>query len=49
VAWGITEIIADLGFPGQAIEVIICEITKTRCGVGGEPNSEELKKISLSK
>jgi hypothetical protein len=30
VVWGITEVIADLGFPGQAIEVIVCEIPKTR-------------------
>ncbi|MBN1191742.1 MAG: tautomerase family protein [Dehalococcoidales bacterium] len=43
---GITKVIADLGVPQQAIEVIVYEIPKTHWGVGGEPASEKLKDFS---
>jgi 4-oxalocrotonate tautomerase len=42
---GITKVIADLGIPEQAIEVLIHEIPKTHWGIGGVPASEKLKDI----
>jgi 4-oxalocrotonate tautomerase len=46
---GITKVIADLGVPEQAVEVIVHEIPKTHWGIGGEPASEKLKDISPPK
>ena len=46
---GITKVIADLGVPEQAVEVIVYEIPKTHWGIGGEPASEKLKDISPPK
>jgi 4-oxalocrotonate tautomerase len=46
---GITKVIADLGVPESAIEVIVYEIPKTHWGVGGEPASEKLKDFSPPK
>ena len=46
---GITKVIADLGVPKQAIEVIVYEIPKTHWGVGGQPCSEVLKDIQPPK
>jgi 4-oxalocrotonate tautomerase len=43
---GITKVIADLGVPKQAVEVIVYEIPKTHWGIGGEPASVKLKDIS---
>ena len=43
---GITKVIADLGVPENAIEVIVHEIPKTHWGIGGELASERLKDIS---
>jgi 4-oxalocrotonate tautomerase len=46
---GITNVIADLGVPEHAVEVIVHEIPKTHWGIGGEPASEKLKDISPPK
>jgi 4-oxalocrotonate tautomerase len=46
---GITKVIADLGVPERAIEVIIYEIPKTHWGVGGQQCSEVLKDFSPPK
>jgi 4-oxalocrotonate tautomerase len=46
---GITKVIADLGVPEHAIEVIVHEIPKTHWGIGGEPASEKLRNISPPK
>lgn len=42
----ITKVIADLGVPAQAVEVIVHEIPKTHWGIGGEPASEKFKDLS---
>jgi 4-oxalocrotonate tautomerase len=42
---GITKVIADLGVPEQAIEVLVHEIPKTHWGIGGVLASEKLKDV----
>ena len=45
----ITKVIADLGVPEQAVEVIVYEIPKTHWGIGGEPAYEKLKDVQPPK
>lgn len=37
---GITRVFTDLGFPAEAVRVIIHEVPKSRWGIAGEPASE---------
>lgn len=41
VIQGITRVLADLGIPEQAVQVVIEQIPKTHWGIGGEPASEK--------
>jgi 4-oxalocrotonate tautomerase len=37
---GITQVLADLGIPRQAVEVLVHEVPKSHWGIGGQPASE---------
>lgn len=39
----VTKVLADLGIPEQAVEVIVNEIPKSHWGIGGVPASEKFK------
>jgi 4-oxalocrotonate tautomerase len=42
---GITDVMAGIGVPEHAVEVIVYEIPKTHWGVGGQPCSERFKDV----
>ena len=41
----ITKVFVDLGVPEYAVEVIVHEIPKSNCGIGGMPASEKFRDI----
>ncbi|UCH05524.1 MAG: tautomerase family protein [Candidatus Thorarchaeota archaeon] len=40
---GITKVFVNLDIPEHAVEVIVHEIPKSHCGIGGESASEKFK------
>ena len=41
----ITNVFINLDIPKEAVDVIVHEIPKTHCGIGGETASEKFKDI----